>query len=47
VFPYRRDVVNQRFSEAGDDMDRWEKLYRLMRSDLREPYADLLSSLPD
>jgi hypothetical protein len=28
-------------------MARWEKLYRLMRSDLRAPYSDLLNSIPD
>jgi hypothetical protein len=44
AFPYRREVVNQRFREAGDDMARWEKLYRLMRSDLRAPYTDLFPS---
>jgi hypothetical protein len=47
VFPHRRSVVEQRFGEAGEDMKRWEKLYRLMRSDLRAPYADLLNSIPD
>jgi hypothetical protein len=47
VFPHRRSVVEQRFGETGGDMARWEKLYRLMRSDLRAPYSDLLNSIPD
>jgi hypothetical protein len=47
VFPHRRSVVEQRWGEAGGDMARWEKLYRLMRSDLRAPYSDLLNSIPD
>jgi hypothetical protein len=44
AYPQRKDAVARRFAEAGDDMGRWEKLYKLMRSDLREPYSRLLNS---